>query len=50
MNDKLKRGIVALRKQGISSATLAKAFGLKTAQIRAYVAWTHPTLVARRKA
>lgn len=39
MNDRLKRGIVALRKQGISSATLAKAFGLRVAQVRAYVAW-----------
>ena len=50
INDRLKKGIVALRKKGIASNLLAKAFGLKTAQIRAYVAWAHPTLAARRKA
>lgn len=39
MNDKVKRGIVALRKQGITSAVLAKAFGLRKQQVAAYVAW-----------
>jgi uncharacterized protein (DUF433 family) len=42
MNDKVKRGIVALRKQGITSAVLAKAFGLRRQQIAAYVA--HDTM------
>ena len=39
MADQLKRGIIALRKQGVSSAVLAKAFGLRRQQIAAWLAW-----------
>ena len=42
MTDKLKRGIVALRKQGVSAAMLARAFGLTRQQVAAYVA--HDTM------
>jgi uncharacterized protein (DUF433 family) len=44
----VKAVIVKLRKAGVTSEVIAKAFGLKRQQVAAYVAWEHPTLSAKR--
>lgn len=48
--EQVKRAAIYLRKNGIASSLIAQAFKIRKQTVAGWVAWTHPTLAARRKA